>query len=250
MPNPRIQINSNIIDCCNGFCYLGSMLSNDLSVDRELQSRVSKASAAFGCLENRVWRSHHLKIGTKIQVYKSMVLSVLLYGCETWTVHRRHIRYLDRFHQRCVRQLLGIQWSDRVPNTAVLRRAGLDGIEAMLMLHQLRWLGHVRRMGDERIPKQLLYGQLKAGKRNVGRPRLRYQDCVRASLSSCGVDHRTWENIAVDRTVWRNTVRSGVRTFEEQRLGEAEYKRAIRKGIIVAVDRAVGTAWPCDICGR
>ena len=113
----------------------------------------------------------------KRQLYKAMVLSVLLYGCETWMAYARHIRYLDRFHHLCLRRILGIQWSDRVPNTAVLRRAGIDGIEAMLMLHQLRWLGHVRRMSDERIPKQLLYGQLRTGKRNCGRPKLRFQDC-------------------------------------------------------------------------
>ena len=120
----------------------------------------------------------------------------------------------------------------------------------MLMLHQLRWLGHVRRMGDGRIPKQLLYGQLTAGKRTVGRPRLRLQDNVKANLLSCGVDLHTWESIATDRKLWRQTIRSGVCMFQERQVKEKEHKRAVRKGLIKAVDLTAGIMWQCDECGR
>ncbi|KAA3674449.1 uncharacterized protein DEA37_0011670 [Paragonimus westermani] len=67
-----------------------------------------------------------------------------------------------------------------IPNTEVLRLADMDGMEAMLMLNQLRWLGHVRQMGDDHIPKQLLYGQVKSGKRNPGGQMRRYQDVVQS----------------------------------------------------------------------
>ena len=62
---------------------------------------------------------------------------------------------------RCLRRICNIRWQDRVPNTDVLEKCGLTSIEALLMNSQLRWAGHVVRMSDERIPKALLYGQLK-----------------------------------------------------------------------------------------
>ena len=160
-PTPRITIGANDIENCKDFCYLGSILSTDLSVDRELRSRVAKASVAFGRLDRRVWKNHNLKMETKLLVYKAMVLSTLLYGSETWTVYQRNVSYLNRFHLQSVRLILGIRWTDMVPNTEVLRRTGIDSIDAILMLNHLRWLGHVRRMYDNDITKQLLYGLLK-----------------------------------------------------------------------------------------
>ena len=51
----------------------------------------------------------------------------------------------------------------------------LDGIEAMLKRAQLRWVGHVQRMNDNRLPKQILYSELSSGVRNKGGQRKRYR---------------------------------------------------------------------------
>ena len=182
LPDPDIMIDGLNVECSTDFCYLGSHVSTDLSITRELRSRVSKAATAFGRLERRVWKNRNLQTRTKLAVYKSMVLSVLLYGSETWTLYKRDVRYLDRFHLQCLRRILGIQWSDKVPNADVLLRASAQGMESMLVWNQLRWVGHVCRMDDQRIPKQLLYGQLKLGKRKPGRQKLRYQDAVKINL--------------------------------------------------------------------
>ena len=95
-----------------------------------------------------------------MKVYKAVVRTNLLYGCETWTCCRRHIKALDRFHMRHLCILLKIKWQDRITDAKVLQRSHSTGIEALLIAAQLRWAGHVWRMGDERIPKRLLYGEL------------------------------------------------------------------------------------------
>ncbi|KAA3670741.1 uncharacterized protein DEA37_0008739 [Paragonimus westermani] len=177
-----------------------------------------QASAAFRRLERRVWKNHSLMIATELCVYCTMVLYILLYGGETWTLYQRNVSYLIHFHVQCLRHILGIRWSDTIPNTEVLRRADMDGMEAKLVLNQLRWLGHVRRMDDDRIPRQLPYGQVKSGKRNPGGQRRRYQDVLRC-----------WEDFTLNRTAWRNMVRAGVRKFNDQLLRGRERKRA--KGI-------------------
>ena len=253
LATPKILVNGRTVECCTDFCYLGSNLSTDLTVRRELRTRVSKASKAFGRLDSRVWKNHNLKMETKLAVYKAMVLSVLLYGSETWTLYRRDIRYLDRFHLQCLRRILGIQWSDMTPDTAVLRKANTKGIEALLVLNQLRWVGHICRMDDQRIPKQLLFGQLKIGKRKPGRQKLRYQDTVKVNLSNINLDCRSWEDVTADRTAdrtkWRKTLWTGVGKFQEAVILKLEQKRAARKAATNSVSTGE-TLWQCDDCGR
>ena len=69
--------------------------------------------------------------------------------------------------------LLNIKWYDRETNAEVLKRSQNTGVEALLIAAQLRRTGHVWRMGDERIPKQLLYGEIRDGERHQGDQRKR-----------------------------------------------------------------------------
>ena len=71
---------------------------------------------------------------------------------------------------RNMRRILGIKWSDHITNTKVLERAGMPSIYTFLRQRRFSWLGHVRWMEDGRIPKDLLYGELAAGKRARGHP--------------------------------------------------------------------------------
>ena len=56
----------------------------------------------------------------KIQVCRAVVVPTLLYGAETWVLYRKPIRLVERFHQRCLRSILGIKWQDHVWNEEVL----------------------------------------------------------------------------------------------------------------------------------
>ena len=85
----------------------------------------------------RVWRQLSITQATKLAVYRAVVLSTLLYGCETGTCYRRHLKKLDQFHLRCLRRLLGISWEDRVTNHEVLHRSSMPGVEVLIMKAQL-----------------------------------------------------------------------------------------------------------------
>ena len=128
-----------------------------------------------------------------------MVLPALLYSAETYTLYREHIRRLEAVQQRHLRRIMKIKWSDYVSNVEVLRRAGLDSVEAVLTTMQLRWTGHVVRMEDDRIPKQLLYGELAEGKRKVGGQKLRYKDVQKRHLKAMNIVVNSWEQLAADR---------------------------------------------------
>ena len=155
---------------------------------------------------------------TKLIVYRCVVLPTLLYACETWTVHQRRDKRLNHLHTSCLRKLLKIKWQDRIPDTKVLKRAG---IQTLLKLAQLRWTGHVTRMPDELLPKKILYGELQMGKRSHGGQRKRYKDTLKASLKDFNIPTESWEQIAQDRTKWRNLIRRAAGEYEAKRISEA-----------------------------
>ena len=114
---------------------------------------MSKASGAFGRLRRSIWDRSRIRLDTKLKVYRSVVLPTLLCACETWTVYQQHAKRLNHFHTSCLRKFLKIKWQDRIPDTEVLKRAGMQSVHTLLKLAQLRWTGHVTRMPDERLPK-------------------------------------------------------------------------------------------------
>ena len=143
-----------------------------------LNLRTQKASTAFGKLEKRVWSDRGITIKTKISVYSTCILTALLYSSECWTTHQRHLKQLERFHQKCLRRILNIKWQSLTPDTAILQIAESPSIESLIMKNQLRWAVHVVRMEDERIPKQLFYGELMTRKCPQHKPKKRFKDCI------------------------------------------------------------------------
>uniref|UniRef100_UPI00398ED352 protein ABHD14A isoform X1 n=2 Tax=Pristiophorus japonicus TaxID=55135 RepID=UPI00398ED352 len=101
-------------------------------------------------------------------VDRTVVIPALLYGSETWTMYSRHLKSLEKYHQRCRRKILQIPWEDRRTNINYLDQANIPSIEALTTLNQLRWAGHIVRMPDMRLPKQTLYSELLHGKRAKG----------------------------------------------------------------------------------
>lgn len=247
-----IHIGEDLLKQVDKFRYLGSTISSKCDLDAEINSRIGAAAAAFGKLSSRVFCSHDLRLATKISVYMAIVLPNLLYSSETWCVYRHHIRTLDRFHLKCLRSIMNIQWSDRVRNTEVLRRANVGGLESYLMRRQLRWCGHVARMAEERVAKRILYSELKEGKRKVGGQLLRYKDVLKRHLKRCDIEPAHWESLAARRPEWRRLVKARVAGYEERRKKELNAKRdALRDrppaAIIYNYERGVLT---CPHCAR
>ena len=228
--------------CCRPYTS-----TSDGKFDREVDNRLAKSNSAFGRLYKRVWKNKHLKKGTKIRVYRAVVLTTLLYGSESWVTYRRHLRLLERFHQRCLRIILNIHWSDYVTNVEVLEQAEITSIEAMLLKSQLRWAWHVFRMGDHRLPKIALYGELSTGHRDRGAPKKRYKDSLKKSLGACHIDHRQWSTLAAD--TWRHIISQAVSSFEDSHKNNLKEKRRMRK------NREASAVVPevtfdCRRCGR
>ncbi len=160
---PVFNIDGQQLTIVPYFTYLRSVLSTTCNIDKDIQVRVGSASAAFGRLKTRVFLNRNLTVSTKAAVYKAVCLSTLLYGSEAWTPYQRHIRILERFHIRCLQRILGLTWEDRVPYVDIYDQTQTPSIQVLLAQRHLHWVGHVIRMPAQRLPQQILYGQLKEG---------------------------------------------------------------------------------------
>ena len=244
---PIITIDDYELDVVHHFTYLGSTVTDTLSLDVELDKRIGKAATTLARLTTRVWSNPMLTEKTKMAVYNAYVISTLLYGGETWTTYARQERRLNTFHMRSLRRILGISWQDKVPNTEVLSRAGLPSMFTLLRQRRLRWLGHVHRMPDGRIPKDLLYGELATGSRRTGRPQLRYCDVVKRDMKAVDIDTETWENLAADWSQWRGAVTKHLKTGEDKLTQAATERRVRRKLCVSSVQQP---AYTCNTCNK
>lgn len=247
-PDITITIDGKPLEVVEHFPYLGSILSNDASCVKDLENRLNAAHTAYGRLSHRVFNNHSLSIKTKVMVFRAVVLSTLLYGCETWTLYRRDIKLLERFQQTKLRRMLRVNWEDHITNLDVLTRVSLPSVEATILHHRLRWAGHVSRMGPTRLPRTIFYGQLAEGTRPRGAPKRRYKDQLKRTLIQTHINPGSWEESATNRPVWRRTVREGVDVFETNRRQQEEQKREARK-LRQSQPRPPPTI-PCGLCPR
>ena len=102
-------------------------------------------------------------------------------------------------------------------------------------------VGHVHRIPDGRIPKDLLYGELATGSRRTGRPQLQYRDIVKRDMKAVGIDTETWENLAAYRSQWRGAMTKHLKTGEDKLTQATTERRARRKLCVSSVEQPAYT---------
>ena len=194
------------------FKYLGRYVSRSGSDAVDADSRIEAAGKAFGALRSCVFSSTHINMRAKRAVYEVLILALLLYGAESWSVTEEMRRRLRVFHARCLRAMCRVSRKHtrqhHISTVALEQRLGLDPIDVYLSRRQLRWLGHVRRMDYERLPRRMLSSWVPCP-RPCGAPPMTYGRSIGAALDDFCIDRRTWPDLAADRTAWRETLRLG-----------------------------------------
>ena len=199
---------SALVEMVSEFRYLDGLVSGDGVPDQEISSRISKASRACGCLQGSIFHCRALAIAEKRLVYRSCVLSIVVYGLETWCVKQCHLRRLDVFRRSCVRCIFGVhrttQWHARFSSAVLAQRASLPrDTSTLLPEYRLLWLGHVARMPPSRAPKPVLFGE-RINTRPRHGPRKRWKDTVAADTAILGV--ADWYSAVQERSEWYSAV--------------------------------------------
>ena len=136
-------------------------------------------------------------------------------------------------------------------NEDILEEAQLPSIDSILLKQQLRWAERVARMEDSRMPKAVLFGELKAGKRNCGAPKKRYKDQLKKQLSLADIPPNSWQDAASDRLTWWSTIQKASREFEIQRSSAVSEKRQHRQDQELSqIPASQSLAFICPRCSR
>ena len=110
----------------------------------------------------------------------------------------------------------------------------------------LRWVGHIVRMDDGRLPSQLFYGEMWEGKRSALKPKKRFKDTIKHYLKQSGLLVNQWLKMASDRSKWRKLIHESIESFENSRMQYSAYKR-LNRGPAPGPQSHHAN---CDICGK
>ena len=147
------------------------------STDNDVKRRLGLGWATFWKLE-KLWRSKSIPTELKVNLFQTTCLSILLYGCESWTLTQRLEDKLNSFATSCYWIMLAVKRLDFIQNEDLLRQVKQKPLILEIRQRQLKFLGHIlRKPTDEPINKYAFY-QPRHGKRKPGRPKAMYHQYI------------------------------------------------------------------------
>jgi len=147
----------------------------------------------------------------KIKIYATIILPVVLYGCETWSLTLTEERRLRVFENRMLRRILGPEGDEVTGKWRKLHNEELNdlycspNIVRVIISKRIRWAGLIARMEEKRGVYRVLVGKPE-GKRPLGRPWRRWEDNIKMDLQEVGRGGMDWIELAQDRDRWRALV--------------------------------------------
>ena len=206
--NP-VRVGSEEVDAVSSFRYLGCEFDVSGYCSTEIRRRLGMAGSIMGQLAS-VWRQRRLSLSTKFRIYRSCVLSVLLYGCQTWTVRKSELKILEAFHMQNQRRILGIRWFDFVRNETVSAISKLEPVSSILGALRHSLFGHIRRLPEPVPAHRALQCAvlLEEGhrpdmtwRRGRGRPRLSW---IKQVTKAAGLGAQACWDLASNRRAWKS----------------------------------------------
>ena len=197
--NTEIQVNGQKPETVTSFKYLGSVITDEGS-KLEILSRIAQTIAALTRLKP-VWNDRSISLSSKIPLTCSLVTSIFLYACESWTLTAELQRRIQAMEMRCYHKILHISYKDHVTNEEVCAkiqqaiRPHEDLTNAKR--HKLQWYGHVSCLSG--LAKTILQSTVKGGRRQ-GRQRKRWEDNIREWTD---LEFSKSQRAAENREKWR-----------------------------------------------
>ena len=147
-----------------GFKYLGTILTNKNSIAEEIKSRLRSGNACYHSVQHLL-SSRLLSKNLKIKIYRTIILPVVLYRCEAWSLTLREERKLRMFENMVLRRISGPRRDEVTGEWRGLHNEELNdlyssaSIVRVIKSRRMRWAGHVARVGEERGVYRVLLGQ-------------------------------------------------------------------------------------------
>ena len=205
----EIKIDNVQLEQVKDFKYLGSIKSNDGSCTKDVKTRIGMAKRKMTTLNN-IWKDKNIPIQLKLNILKSLIWPVAIYGSEAWTLKKQDVNRLNAAEMWFYRRILRISWTEKRTNESVIKELGIQmELVKEINKRKLRYVGHATRHSKTNLMASVLQGKTE-GKRKRGRPSVSYLSNLR-DITNMDVGLMTGNTR--DRDKWRKIVNSVAATI-------------------------------------
>ncbi|XP_057670224.1 uncharacterized protein LOC130902259 [Diorhabda carinulata] len=184
------------------------IITNDGRLDEAITQRNNQGRQAIRQLNSVLWDKQISK-ENKHRIYNSIIKSITTYSSEIWPLKEKTVKMLEATEMDYWRRAAGISRLEKISNDRIREIMKVQHtITEDIRMNQLRWYGHVQRMPEDRIPKQIL-NWAPQGRRKRGRPRLSWREGIEKDIRERGLEEDLWE----DREKWKLGIGRRRRTF-------------------------------------
>ncbi|XP_056648205.1 uncharacterized protein LOC130452786 [Diorhabda sublineata] len=196
------------ISHCTKYKYLGMIITNDGRLDEAIAQRNNQGRQAIRQLNSVLWDKQISK-ENKHRIYNSIIKSITTYSSQVWPLKEKTVKMLEATEMDYCRRAAGISRLEKIRNDRIREIMKVQHtITEDIRVNQLRWYGHVQRMPEDRIPKQIL-NWAPQGRRKRGRPRLSWREGIEKDIRERELEEDLWE----DREKWKLGIGRRRRTF-------------------------------------
>ncbi|XP_060518457.1 uncharacterized protein LOC132697179 [Cylas formicarius] len=188
----NITMDTHNFECVNQFQYLGAVITSDDDITSEIKARIQKGNKCFFALQN-LFKSRLISRNSKLRIYSAVIKPIVMYGSETWTMTKQNELVLRRFERRMLRKIFGPTIDERTGQYRIRTNAELNDMYKRPSL-----------VNEIKAQRLRIWEENPAGKRPLGRPRLRWRDNIEEDVKILGV--RNWKEVVLDRDRWRRVV--------------------------------------------
>ena len=197
-------INGYILKLVNDYKYLGSYISSSF---KDFNTRKGMAWSACNDL-HRIWVSD-LHVNMKIDIFKTLIEPILLYGSETWTLTSKQQQRVDGTYTRLLMRVKNISWKRHPTKQQIYNN--LTPVSNIIKRRRIQFAGHCFRASNEMASKFVLWKPNRSGRRNSCKTT--YPDVI---AKDTGISFQDLGGAMGDREVWGSFVKSAISTAVEQ----------------------------------